>query len=204
MDKYTQAQFYQTIQQTAVAEYKDRGSKFLAFAFPLQAVEQVKPHIARLKKEHAKANHFCYAYRIGTEGTVFRSSDDGEPSGTAGKPILGQIDSKQVTNVLVVVVRYFGGYLLGAAGLVHAYKTSAALALQLTPIVQIAIEIPLEIQVDYTHLNELLVHIKQQKFTIIKQDVQLFCMVEIGIPVHKYPEAIHALEQMPFLVLAKK
>jgi uncharacterized YigZ family protein len=116
-------EFYKTINQPASAEFKDRGSKFIAFAFPVETPDDFKNHLQQLKKEHPKAVHHCFAYRIGTDGNNFRVSDDGEPSGTAGKPILGQIDSKEVTNVAVIVVRYFGGSLLGVPGLINAYKT---------------------------------------------------------------------------------
>ncbi|HSN09075.1 MAG TPA: YigZ family protein, partial [Hanamia sp.] len=105
--------YYFTIETTAVAEFKDRGSKFLAYSFPVKNINDFKKHLQNLKKEHPKAVHHCFAYRIGTDGNVFRTSDDGEPSGTAGKPILGQIDSKNLTDILIVVVRYFGGTLLG-------------------------------------------------------------------------------------------
>ena len=127
---------YRTIEQPAMAEFKDRGSKFLAYGFPIQNADDFKKHLQQLKKEHPKAAHHCFAYRIGIDANTFRVSDDGEPSGSAGKPILGQIDSKEFTNTLVVVVRYFGGTLLGVPGLINAYKTATALALQLTPIVQ--------------------------------------------------------------------
>ena len=101
--------FYYTIEKASVAEFKDRGSKFIAYAFPIITVDDFKKQLQQLKKEHPKAAHHCFAYRIGTDGNSFRSNDDGEPSGSAGKPILGQLDSKQITNAAVVVVRYFGG-----------------------------------------------------------------------------------------------
>src|ERR1700712_1430765 len=104
--------FYYTIEKPSIAEYKERGSKFIAHAFPLTTASDFKNQLQQLKKEHPKAVHHCFAYRIGTDGNNFRSSDDGEPSGSAGKPILGQLDSKQVTNTSIVVVRYFGGALL--------------------------------------------------------------------------------------------
>src|SRR5881392_830785 len=128
--------FYNTIAQSSTAEFKDRGSKFIAYAFPLDTVDEFKKQLQLLKKEHPKAVHHCFAYRIGTDGNNFRSSDDGEPSGTAGKPILGQMDSKDLTNTAIVVVRYFGGTLLGIPGLINAYKTSASFALQLNPIIK--------------------------------------------------------------------
>src|ERR1700710_1488137 len=132
--------FYYTIEKEATAEFKDRGSKFIAYACPVKNVEEYKEKLNALKKEHAKATHHCFAYRIGLDGNNFRVSDDGEPSGTAGKPILGQIDSKELTNVLVIVVRYFGGSLLGVPGLINAYKSTAAMVLQMTPIIQKTVE----------------------------------------------------------------
>jgi putative IMPACT (imprinted ancient) family translation regulator len=108
--------FYNTIEQTSTAEFKDRGSRFIAYAFPLAAKEMFKEKLSEVKKEHPKASHHCFAYRIGTDGNNFRSGDDGEPSGSAGKPILGQIDSMELTNLLIVVVRYFGGTMLGVPG----------------------------------------------------------------------------------------
>ena len=133
--------YYFTIEQPAIAELKERGSRFLAYCFPVGTIELCKKHIAALKKEHPKAVHYCVAYRLGIDGNTFRVSDDGEPAGSAGRPILGQIDSKQLTNVLVVVVRYFGGTLLGVPGLINAYKTATSLTLQLIPIVQKAVEL---------------------------------------------------------------
>src|ERR1700748_2409758 len=133
--------FYYTIDKPGVAEFKDRGSRFIACAIPLPAVEDFKKRMEETRKAYPKATHYCFAYRIGTDNNTFRSGDDGEPSGTAGKPILGQIDSKNLTNILVVVVRYFGGTLLGVPGLINAYKTAASLVLQVTPAVQQVIEV---------------------------------------------------------------
>ena len=133
--------FYQTVTQNAIAEFKDRGSKFMAYVFPVITIDECKKYLQELKKEHPKAVHHCLAYRLGLDGNIFRVSDDGEPSGTAGKPILNQIDSKELTNVVVIVVRYFGGTLLGVPGLINAYKTAAALALQTIPVVRKAIEV---------------------------------------------------------------
>src|SRR5215208_2258447 len=141
---------YHTIEKPSLAEFKDRGSKFLAYAFPVQAPDDFKKRLKELKEEHPKAAHHCFAYRIGTDGNTFRSGDDGEPSGSAGKPILGQIDSKNLTNVAVVVVRYFGGTLLGVPGLINAYKSAASMALQVTPVVQKPIEVAYTLQFDYT------------------------------------------------------
>jgi uncharacterized YigZ family protein len=129
-----------TIDQESAAEFTDRGSKFIAFAFPINSVEEFKSVLQKFKKEHPKAVHHCFAYRLGLDGNQFRVSDDGEPSGSAGRPILGQIDSRELTDTAIIVVRYFGGTLLGVPGLINAYKTAAALSLQVIPAVQKQIE----------------------------------------------------------------
>ncbi len=188
--------YYQTIQQTSTAEFKDRGSKFIAYTFPIESIEDFKKHLQTVKKEHAKASHHCFAYRIGFDGTVFRSSDDGEPSGTAGKPILGQIDSKEITNVLIIVVRYFGGTMLGVPGLINAYKSAASMALQVTPIAQKPIEINFEIHFDYTQMNEIMLIVKQLNCTIIKQEMQLFCNVVIGVPKNRIADFEYKLKDI--------
>ena len=180
--------YYYTIERPGSAEFKDRGSKFIAYAFPIASVANFKKQLQGLKEEHTKAAHHCFAYRIGTDGNIFRSSDDGEPSGTAGKPILGQIDSKQLTDLAVIVVRYFGGILLGVPGLINAYKTVAALALQTTPIIQKAIEIKYRLQFDYTRMNEVMMIAKKYNCTVLDKQVELFCTMDIGIP-----KAIHEL-----------
>jgi len=174
--------YFYTIDRSASAEFKDRGSKFIAYAFPITDVADFKKQLQELKDEHPKAVHHCFAYRMGTDGNNFRSNDDGEPSGSAGKPILGQIDRKQLTNLAVVVVRYFGGTLLGVPGLITAYKTVAALALQTTPIIQKAIEIKYRLQFDYTKMNEVMVIAKKYSCTILDQQMELFCRMDVGIP----------------------
>lgn len=174
--------FYNTIEKAANAEYKDRGSRFIAFLFPIDSVADFKTGLKALKEEHPKAAHHCFAYRIGIDGTAFHASDDGEPAGTAGKPILGQLDSKNITNAAVVVVRYFGGTLLGVPGLIAAYKTVTALALQLTPIVQKPVLIPYHLQFDYTLLNDIIIQVKRFGCMMQKQELQLFCQMTLGVP----------------------
>ena len=188
--------YYNTIEKTSFAEYKERGSRFLAFAFPIQSAGDFKKHLLQLKKEHPKAVHYCFAYRLGLDANNFRVSDDGEPSGTAGKPILGQIDSKQLTNTLVVVVRYFGGTLLGVPGLINAYKTATSLALQLTPIVQKQVLADYALQFDYTRMNEVMMIVKQFGCEVKKQEQQLFCIVEIGIPKSRLDEVLFKLKEL--------
>lgn len=190
------ATFYQTIDKPSYAEYKDRGSRFMAHAYPVQTVEECKQLVQQLKKEHPKAVHHCFAYRLGWNETLFRVSDDGEPSGTAGRPILGQIDSKELTNVLVIVVRYFGGTLLGVPGLIQAYKSATAMALQLIPVVQKPIEIVHELQFDYTQMNEVMMIVKQCSCTVLEQQMQLFCLLRIGIPKARLDEVLHRLKEI--------
>ncbi|MEO9021320.1 MAG: YigZ family protein [Ginsengibacter sp.] len=188
--------YYFTIEANAIAEFKDRGSKFLAYSFPLKNVNDFKKHLQNLKKEHSKAAHHCFAYRIGIDGNNFRASDDGEPSGTAGKPILGQIDSKSLTDILIIVVRYFGGTLLGVPGLINAYKTSTSLVLQCTPVVQKAVEILYELQFNYTEMNEVMRIIKQFNCTVYSNEMQLFCLLKTGIPKNQEKEIVSALKDI--------
>ncbi|MBS1730359.1 MAG: YigZ family protein [Bacteroidetes bacterium] len=176
-------QFY-TINQSASAEYKERNSKFIAYAYPFQNKNELKNHIDGLKKIHTKATHFCFAYRIGNDGSQFRSSDNGEPSGTAGKPILGQIDKYQLSDILIIVVRYFGGTLLGTAGLTNAYKTSAALVLQMLPVITKNIEIHYHLHFPYERINEIMQVLKESNARILQQELMLFCKLDIFIPLN--------------------
>lgn len=174
---------YRTITDTTTSDFRDRGSKFFGFAYPISNVDEAKEHIKALKKEHPKAVHYCVGYRLGTDGTEYRASDDGEPSGSAGKPILGQIDSMGLTNVLVVVVRYFGGTLLGVPGLINAYKTATEEALNKAEIVEKQIEQKVTIKFDYPGMNDVMQLLKQSDATIYRQDLQLFCEIDAGIPI---------------------
>jgi uncharacterized YigZ family protein len=191
-----EAESYKTIGQPAVAEYKDRGSKFLAFAHPILKADDFKKWLLYLKKEHPKAAHHCFAYRIGTDGNSFRVSDDGEPASSAGKPILGQIDSREVTNISVIVVRYFGGTLLGVPGLIDAYKTVTSLVLQLTPIVQRQIEESHIVYFDYAQINEVMMVLKQCNCTILTQEMQLFCNITTGIPKSRLTEVMYRIKEL--------
>jgi len=191
-----QADYYYTIGNTGIAEYKDRGSRFIAYGFPIQSVAGFKSALQAIKDEHPKATHHCFAYRLRTDGNVFRVGDDGEPSGTAGRPILGQIDSRKLTNVLVVVVRYFGGTLLGVAGLINAYKTAAGMVLQVIPTVQKDIEASYRLQFDYTRLGEVMSTLKQFRCSILQQDIQLFCVLVISLPAVRKEALLHKLKQI--------
>ncbi len=187
---------YNTLDRSGFAEFKERGSRFLAYGYPIADAEAFKQILAELKKEHPKAVHHCFAYRLGFDQNNFRASDDGEPSGTAGKPILGQIDSKHLTNTLIIVVRYFGGTLLGVPGLINAYKTAASMVLQVTPIVQKPIEVNYQLQFDYTRMNEVMMIVKQFGCTVLQQEQQLFCLIKIGIPKARLEEVLYRLKDL--------
>ena len=192
----TEQDFYYTIEKEASAEFKDRGSKIIGFAFPISSVDGFKEKLNDVKKLHPKATHHCFAYRLGLDGNTFRASDDGEPSGSAGRPILGQIDSKELVNVLVVVVRYFGGTLLGVPGLINAYKSAAALALQTTPLVQRQVEQELVVQFDYTQLNEIMRVVKQYNGRVVRQEMQLFCSMTVAVPRNRWTEINYILKEL--------
>ncbi|HMO60660.1 MAG TPA: YigZ family protein [Ferruginibacter sp.] len=188
--------FYQTLDRECLAEFKDRGSRFIAYAFPVVSADQFKARLQGLKKEHPKAVHHCFAYRIGLDGNNFRSSDDGEPAGTAGKPILGQIDSRELVDTAIIVVRYFGGTLLGVPGLINAYKTAAALALQVTPVMQRQVEELYQIEFDYTKMNDVMMILRQYNCSIIEQKAQLFCSIKAGIPKGRLQEVLYKLDNL--------
>jgi uncharacterized YigZ family protein len=196
--------FYYTIEKPSEAEFKDRGSKFIAFAFPITDASDFKKRLQELKKEHPKAAHHCFAYRIGSDGNNFRISDDGEPAGTAGKPILGQLDSRSLINVAVIVVRYFGGTLLGVPGLINAYKSVTSLALQVVPIVQKPVEVVYTLEFDYTIMNNVLTVIKKFNCSVLEQEMQLFCKMTIGIPKGRVDETLHYLADLHAVEIKKE
>jgi uncharacterized YigZ family protein len=158
---------YLTIETPSIGEYKEKGSKFIAYTFPVYSEEEVKECLEIVKKDHFKARHYCYAYRIGLDGKRFRANDDGEPSGTAGRPILGQIDSFGLANVLSVVVRYFGGTKLGTSGLKRAYKESTKDAFQQAQIVEKIVEDQFNVVFDYVATSDVMNYIKNEGFTIL-------------------------------------
>jgi uncharacterized YigZ family protein len=192
----TEQDFYYTIEKTSTAEFKDRGSKFIAYACPVKSVAEFKDRLGEIKKEHSKATHHCFAYRIGLDGNSFRVSDDGEPSGTAGRPILGQIDSKGLVNVLIVVVRYFGGTLLGVPGLINAYKSAASMALQMTPLAQKQVEAVYRVQFDYTQMSDIMNLVRQCNCRVVQQEMQLFCNMTLAIPKNRVAEVTYKLQDM--------
>ena len=196
-------QFYNTIEKPSMAEFKDRGSKFIAYAFPIISTDDFKEKLNAIKKEHPKATHHCFAYRLGLDGNSFRVSDDGEPSGSAGKPILGQIDSRELTNTLVIVVRYFGGTLLGVPGLINAYKSATALALQLTPVTMKAVTERYNLQFDYTQMNDVMAIVRSCQCTIVENETQLLCRMVVDVPMNRLQEFLFKIENLYRVELTK-
>jgi uncharacterized YigZ family protein len=170
-----------TIEKKAEGVFKDRGSKFIGLVFPVITENEIKDILSELKKEHTSANHFCYAYRLGADKQNFRANDDGEPSGSAGKPILGQLQSKDLTNVLLVVVRYFGGTLLGVPGLINAYKQAAIEALQVATIIEKHIQYIYHAFFSFERMNDVMRLLKDNEAKIINQEFTETCKIEFQI-----------------------
>ncbi|SFN32330.1 IMPACT family protein [Salegentibacter flavus] len=161
--------------------FKDRNSKFFGYAFPVKTEEEINAHLEELKNKHHKARHWCYAWQLGKEEIQYRANDDGEPSNSAGMPIYGQIQSFEVTNVLIVVVRYFGGVKLGVGGLINAYKTAAQMALEESRIVTRTIDEIFEIKFDYPEMNTVMRIIKENNLNVIDQKLELDCRIRISV-----------------------
>ncbi len=187
---------YRTLEKPAEGLFRDRGSKFLAFAFPLNAESELKNILAQLKSVHPKANHHCWAFRLGIDRSVFRVNDDGEPSGTAGRPILNTLLSKDLTNIVVVVVRYFGGTLLGVPGLINAYKSATEDALNHGKIIQKTVNDIYRIQFDYLQMNDIMKIIKEDDLTIISQDFDEDCNMRVSIRKTMVNQVLGRFEQI--------
>jgi len=173
---------YKTITKPSEGElFKDKNSKFYGFTFPVTNEEQIKQHLEAVKKEHYAARHWCYAYQIGTETLQYRANDDGEPNNSAGMPIYGQIQSFEVTNTLIVVVRYYGGVKLGVGGLINAYRTSAQLALEASKIVERTINKEFQLQFEYKNMSKVMRILKENDVEIINQKLELDCLLEISV-----------------------
>ncbi len=196
---------FHTIAAPANGEFKDRGSKFLAHAYPAGTEEEAMGFVEALRKEHFKARHHCFAWRLGLDGLRFRANDDGEPSGTAGRPILGQIDAAGLTDVVVVVVRYFGGTLLGASGLIQAYRESAAEALRQARVVEKIVQDNFQIAVDYGLMPELMNAIKKLDLDISRQDFNdTGAEMEIGIRKSEVADKLLHLKALLWKVSAEE
>jgi uncharacterized YigZ family protein len=178
----TEQDTYKTIEiATEGILFKEKNSKFFGYAYPVLNEDNVKQHLETLKKEHHSARHWCYAYQLGTETIVYRANDDGEPNNSAGMPIYGQIQSFDVTNILIVVVRYFGGVKLGVGGLISAYKTTAQLTLEASTIIEKTINIEYLISFHYKNMNTVMRIIKEKNLNIINQHFELDCRITISV-----------------------
>jgi len=187
---------YQSILQRAEGIYKEKGSKFLSFAIPVCSVDDAKMVLQSFRANYHDARHICYAYVIGYPNSVVRSSDDGEPSGTAGKPILAQIQAKKLSDVMVVVVRYFGGVLLGTGGLVVAYREATVDALNNTTVYTKIVEQALTIQCAYPQLNEVMKIIKDNNLTIVSQTLEISCSLKVQIRLSNFEIITERLKQV--------
>ena len=172
---------YLTIKEPSTGLFKDKGSKFLAFAYPVSNDQEIKKLVEALKKEYFDARHHCYAYRLGADKLTFRANDDSEPSGTAGKPILGQIVSKDITNVLIVVVRYFGGTLLGTSGLINAYKNASSDALSKAVIIEKKVFAIYQLVFNYEQMNYVMKIIKDHDLESFDQSFEITCSLQVKI-----------------------
>ncbi|MCU0468772.1 MAG: YigZ family protein [Arcicella sp.] len=187
---------YKTIKSSSEGLFKDKGSKFLAFAYPFTQESELKNIIEPLRKEHFKAVHFCYAYRIGMDKNSFRINDDGEPSGSAGRPILNVLLSKEITNILVVVVRYWGGTLLGVSGLINAYKSATEEALTNTEIIEKTVNEIYQITYGYVQMNDIMKVVKDFDLKIVNQKFDNQCVIEIEFRTSLAPQVLGKLEKI--------
>jgi uncharacterized YigZ family protein len=187
---------YKTIVQPSESIFRDRGSKFLGYAYPVTSDNDIKAIVANLKAEHPKANHHCWAIRLGIDRSVFRVNDDGEPSGTAGRPILNILLSRNITNVLVVVVRYFGGTLLGVPGLINAYKTATEMALDVAQVVEKTVNDIYTITFEYVQMNEVMRIIKDEQLQILEQVSELKCQIKFSVRKTQVEQVMYKLNKV--------
>ena len=176
--------------------FKEKNSKFFGYAFPISSEDEVKPLLDAIKKQHQSAGHFCYAFQLGTDKIQYRANDDGEPNNTAGMPIYGQIQSFGVTNVLVVVVRYFGGVKLGVGGLISAYRTSAQMALEASDIIEKTIDVEYKLKFGYAVMNKVMRVIKEKNLDIISQKMEMDCEIVIATRKKNAPMVLEAFENL--------
>lgn len=189
--------FYQTISEpTTEVLYKEKNSKFFGYAFPIKKEEEVKELLDQIKKQHYNARHWCYAFQLGTDPVYYRANDDGEPSNTAGAPIYGQIQSFDVTDILIVVVRYFGGVKLGVGGLITAYRTAAQMAMEEANIIECTIDKKFKVRFDYKDMNNVMRVIKERNLNLVQQKMEMTCEIELSIRKSEYQQALEAF--VPF------
>jgi uncharacterized YigZ family protein len=191
---------YKTIRTVSTGIYREKGSRFLAFAIPVSSQEEVKTNLERFRKEYHDARHHCYSYMIGYDKSIWRSNDDGEPSGTAGKPILGQINSNDLSNILIVVVRYFGGTLLGVGGLIKAYRSAAADSISRAEIIECTVREYYRINFPYSAMNDVMKIIKDEDLAQSEQKFEIECSLITGINLTAKERALARFETVENLV----
>lgn len=190
---------FKTISDTSKAIYTEKRSKFIAYAVPVLTAEDVKSELEKYRKEFYDARHICWAYMLGADRAEFRSNDDGEPSGTAGKPILGQINSNELTNILVLVVRYFGGIKLGTSGLIVAYREAAAEAIREASVIEKTVDCEVSFTFDYPQMNSVMRIVKEVEPDIISQQFDMECAMALCIRKSKFEELLGKLEKVDTL-----
>ena len=190
---------FRTISQPSEGIYTEKRSKFLAFAIPVESVEEIKDIVAQYQKKYYDARHVCYAYMLGAERTEFRANDNGEPSGTAGKPILGQINSNELTNILIIVVRYFGGIKLGTSGLIVAYKQAAAEAIAAAEIIEKTVDTDITFLFEYPFMNDVMRIVKEENPQIVNQGYDSDCSMTLRTRKGNMPKLINRLEKVETL-----
>ncbi len=195
---------YLTISKPSVGEiYKEKSSKFIGYAFPVISGNEIKEAINKVKKEHSKARHWCYAWQLGIDKIAYRANDDGEPNNSAGKPIYGQILSKELTNILIVVVRYYGGTKLGVGGLISAYKLAANYSLEKAKIIEKIVKIELDIVFEYKDINIVMRLINKHNIEIIDKQMHLNCNYKIGVDKSIYQEVINQINTLRSIKINK-
>ena len=187
---------FKTIENFSEGIYKEKKSKFLSFAYPVMDVIEIKHHLQKLRQKYYDANHHCFAWKLGLQDDNVRSDDDGEPSGTAGKPILGQIKSHELTNILIVVVRYFGGIKLGPSGLIKAYKTAATEVIANSSIIIKPVSNYFDISFSYNSLNDVMKIVKEANPEILSQNFNLDCSIQLFVRLSICNEFISRLEKV--------
>lgn len=204
MSDRSETDTFLTLAQATYEEiYKDKGSKFLAYAYPIEHADEVDQFLQEQRKAHPKARHWCYAWQIGVENPRYRYNDDGEPGSSAGKPIYGQIQSFGLTNVLVIVVRYFGGTKLGVGGLINAYRSAARLAFENASIIEKVLLEELTLEFEYAEMDKVMRIIKENKLAIEEQKMELNCFFRIAVPKSKIDQVFNAFVDLRSLKVKK-
>ncbi|MBK5722770.1 YigZ family protein [Dysgonomonas sp. Marseille-P4677] len=194
---------FKTIANISKSTYTEKRSKFIAYAIPVQSVEDVKIEIDRLRKEYYDSRHVCWAYMLGAERAEFRSNDDGEPSGTAGKPILGQINSNELTNILVAVIRYFGGIKLGTSGLIVAYREAAAEVIAESEIIEKTVDCQVSFSFEYPFMNDVMKIVKDLEPLILNQSYDMDCLMTLEIRKARFEELYNRLSKVESLIFTE-